>query len=176
MAESLTGGLVVATLVDVPGASAVVRGGVVAYATPVKHVGARGLGGAAGRRTAPCDPEVARQMAAGVRIALAVDGEPATWGISTTGVAGPDPQDGKPVGTVFVGIASAAGAEAFELHLDGDRGAIRHGHRLRTPDTDVVRGPGPGIGPVSTGLHLTQSPAGRQPAWLACCNRQRYCC
>lgn len=126
VAESLTGGLVVATLVGVPGASAVVRGGVVAYATPVKHtvlgVSADLLAG-----HGAVDPEVARQMASGVRTALAVDGEPATWGISTTGVAGPDPQDGKPVGTVFVGIASASGAEAYELHLEGDREAIRQG-------------------------------------------------
>lgn len=125
VAESLTGGLVVATLVDVPGASAVVRGGVVAYATPVKH-SVLGVSVELLEAEGAVHPEVARQMAAGVRIALSVDGEPATWGISTTGVAGPDPQDGKPVGTVYVGIASAAGAEAFELHLDGDRGAIRH--------------------------------------------------
>lgn len=125
VAESLTGGLVVATLVDVPGASAVVRGGVVAYATPVKH-SVLGVPVELLEAEGAVHPEVARQMAAGVRIALSVDGEPATWGISTTGVAGPDPQDGKPVGTVYVGIASAAGAEAFELHLDGDRGAIRH--------------------------------------------------
>jgi nicotinamide-nucleotide amidase len=125
VAESLTGGLVVAALVDVPGASAVVRGGVVAYATPIKH---EVLGVDAGLLEArgAVDPEVARQMAAGVRTALSIAGEPATWGISTTGVAGPDPQDGKAVGTVFVGIASADGAEAYELHLDGDRGAIRH--------------------------------------------------
>ncbi|MBK0296130.1 CinA family protein [Bacillus sp. S34] len=71
------------------------------------------------------DPEVARQMATGVRTALAVDGAAATWGISTTGVAGPDPQDGKPVGTVFIGIASEDGATAYELHLGGDREAIR---------------------------------------------------
>jgi len=124
VAESLTGGLVVAELVGVPGASAVVRGGVVAYATPVK---ASVLGVDAGLLAArgAVDPEVARQMAAGVRIALAVDGVPATWGISTTGVAGPDPQDGRPVGTVFIGIAGGAGAEATELHLDGDREAIR---------------------------------------------------
>ncbi|WP_395820754.1 CinA family protein [Curtobacterium flaccumfaciens] len=125
VAESLTGGLVVATLVDVPGASAVVRGGVVAYATPVKH-SVLGVSAELLEAEGAVHPEVARQMAAGVRIALSVDGEPATWGISTTGVAGPEPQDGKPVGTVYVGIASAAGAEAFELHLDGDRGAIRH--------------------------------------------------
>lgn len=124
VAESLTGGLVVAELVGVPGASAVVRGGVVAYATPVKAT-VLGVDAELLAERGAVDPEVARQMAAGVRIALAVDGVPATWGISTTGVAGPDPQDGQPVGTVFVGIASAAGAEAVELHLDGDRGAIR---------------------------------------------------
>lgn len=125
VAESLTGGLVVATLVDVPGASAVVRGGVVAYATPIKHT-VLGVDAELLDAKGAVDPEVARQMAAGVRTVLSVDGEPATWGISTTGVAGPEPQDGKPVGTVFVGIASADGAEAYELHLDGDRDAIRH--------------------------------------------------
>jgi nicotinamide-nucleotide amidase len=125
VAESLTGGLVVATLVGVPGASAVVRGGVVAYATPVKH-SVLGVSASLLADHGAVDPEVARQMASGVRIALAVDGEPATWGISTTGVAGPDPQDGKAVGTVFVGIAGAGGAVAHELRLDGDRAAIRH--------------------------------------------------
>ncbi|WP_413602344.1 CinA family protein [Curtobacterium sp. Curtsp57] len=124
VAESLTGGLVVSELVGVPGASAVVRGGVVAYATPVK-ASVLGVSAALLARNGAVDPTVAAQMATGVRTALAVDGVPATWGISTTGVAGPDPQDGQPVGTVFVGIASAAGAEAFELHLDGDRQAIR---------------------------------------------------
>jgi nicotinamide-nucleotide amidase len=113
VAESLTGGLVVATLVGVPGASAVVRGGVVAYATPVK-ASVLGVDAELLAERGAVDPEVARQMATGVREALSVDGEPATWGISTTGVAGPDPQDGKPVGT------------AWELHLDGDRDAIRH--------------------------------------------------
>lgn len=124
VAESLTGGLVVSALVGVPGASAVVRGGVVAYATPVK---ASVLGVDADLLVAngAVDPEVARQMASGVRTALAVDGVPATWGVSTTGVAGPDPQDGKPVGTVFVGIASAERSVAAELHLEGDRAAIR---------------------------------------------------
>ncbi|GGL05983.1 nicotinamide-nucleotide amidase [Curtobacterium luteum] len=126
VAESLTGGLVVATLVGVPGASAVVRGGVVAYATPVKHT-VLGVEADLLAERGAVDPEVARQMAAGVRSALSVDGEPATWGISTTGVAGPDPQDGKPVGTVFVGIASAERAVAWELHLSGDRTAIREG-------------------------------------------------
>jgi nicotinamide-nucleotide amidase len=124
VAESLTGGLVVATLVSVPGASAVVRGGVVAYATPVKST-VLGVSAELLAANGAVDPEVARQMAAGVRIALAVDGVPATWGISTTGVAGPDPQDGKPVGTVFVGIATESSSESFELRLSGDRAAIR---------------------------------------------------
>lgn len=124
VAESLTGGLVVSTLVGVPGASAVVRGGVVAYATPVKH-SVLGVSAALLEANGAVDPEVARQMASGVRRALAVDGAPATWGISTTGVAGPDPQDGQAVGTVFVGIADADGATAFALRLDGDRAAIR---------------------------------------------------
>jgi nicotinamide-nucleotide amidase len=124
VAESLTGGLVVATLVGVPGASAVVRGGVVAYATPIKHE-LLGVSADLLASNGAVDPEVARQMATGVRRALVVDGEPATWGISTTGVAGPDPQDGQPVGTVFVGIADEDGATAYELHLDGDRDAIR---------------------------------------------------
>jgi nicotinamide-nucleotide amidase len=124
VAESLTGGLVVSELVGVPGASAVVRGGVVAYATPVKAT-VLGVDADLLAERGAVDPEVARQMASGVRIALAVDGVPATWGISTTGVAGPDAQDGKPVGTVFIGIADGSGAEAIELHLDGDRSAIR---------------------------------------------------
>ncbi|WP_144764074.1 CinA family protein [Curtobacterium sp. 9128] len=124
VAESLTGGLVVATLVGVPGASAVVHGGVVAYATPVK-ASVLGVSGELLAANGAVDPTVAEQMASGVRTVLAVDGVPATWGISTTGVAGPDPQDGKPVGTVFVGIASATTARSFALHLDGDRQAIR---------------------------------------------------
>jgi nicotinamide-nucleotide amidase len=61
-----------------------------------------------------------------VREALAVDGRPADLGISTTGVAGPDPQDGKPVGTVFVGVAGEDGVRSVALELSGDRGAIRN--------------------------------------------------
>jgi len=64
-------------------------------------------------------------MAVGVRSALAVDGRPADIGISTTGVAGPDPQDGKPVGTVYLGFA--IGDEVFDaaLSLSGSRNGIR---------------------------------------------------
>ena len=86
-AESLTGGLVVAELVSVPGASAVVHGGVVAYATELKHT-VLGVDAARLGATGPVDPDVAAAMAAGVRERLAVAGAPATLGLATTGVAG----------------------------------------------------------------------------------------
>ncbi|MFN8044828.1 MAG: CinA family protein [Dermatophilaceae bacterium] len=118
-AESLTGGLVCAALTDVPGASAVVRGGVVGYATDAK---ASVLGvdpDVLGRRGA-VDPEVARQMAAGVCRVLASD-----VGVSTTGVAGPDAQDGQPVGTVHIAVSMAGSTRVSSLLLHGDRPAIR---------------------------------------------------
>lgn len=124
VAESLTGGLVVASLVSVPGASAVVRGGVVAYATPLKH-SLLGVDAELLAREGAVDPNVAMQMAEGVRAAASVDASPAAFGVATTGVAGPDPQDGRPVGLVYVGVASAAGAESIALQLTGDRQAIR---------------------------------------------------
>lgn len=120
-AESLTGGLVTARLVDTPGASAAVRGGVVAYATPLK---ATLLGVDADLLAArgAVDAEVAMQMAAGVAARLGAD-----WGLATTGVAGPDPQDGMPVGTVFVAVVGPSVAVVERLALDGDRAAVRRG-------------------------------------------------
>jgi nicotinamide-nucleotide amidase len=125
VAESLTGGLLASALVDVPGASAAVRGGVVAYDTRVK---AQTVGVDADllRRTGPVDPEVARQLADRVRHALAVDGASADVGVATTGVAGPDPQRGHPVGEVWIGIAlPGAAPEAIAIEATGDRRAIR---------------------------------------------------
>ena len=124
VAESLTGGLVIAELVKTPGASAAVRGGIVAYDTALKHTL---LGVDAGLLAVhgPVHPDVARQMAAGVRAALAVDELPADIGIATTGVAGPDPQGGVEVGTVFVAIALGIDIHVMELALEGDREAIR---------------------------------------------------
>jgi len=124
VAESLTGGAVSAELVSVPGASAVLWGGVVAYATPVKE-SLLGVEADLLARTGPVHPDVALQMADGVRRVVAVDGRPADVGISTTGIAGPDSPDGQPVGTVHVGIVTPDVSVAVELHLDGDRAEIR---------------------------------------------------
>ncbi|MFF2496311.1 CinA family protein [Agromyces sp. NPDC058064] len=134
VAESLTGGLVAAELTSVPGASLVVSGGIVAYDTAVK-ASLLGVDGALLDREGPVHPEVARQMARGVRAALAIDGRPADVGLATTGVAGPDWQGGRPPGTVFLGISVDGGgggrgargddADAIELALTGDRAEIR---------------------------------------------------
>ncbi|MGV8976498.1 MAG: CinA family protein [Cellulomonas sp.] len=119
VAESLTGGLVVACLIDVPGASSVVRGAVVAYATDLKAtlldvdpalLAARG----------PVDPEVAMAMAQGVRRRLGAD-----VGLATTGVAGPDPQGGHAPGTVHVAVAAPTTAQVVSMRLAGGRGEVR---------------------------------------------------
>ena len=124
VAESLTGGLLVAELIRTPGASAVVNGGVVAYNTAVKHSVLGVDAGLLAERGA-VDPEVAEQMASGVRSALAVEGRAADIGISTTGVAGPEPQDGKPVGTVYLGFATETEVVSVALRLSGSRDGIR---------------------------------------------------
>lgn len=119
VAESLTGGLLAARIVDVPGASVVFRGGVVAYATDLKGT-LLGVSPELLERNGPVDAQVAAQMADGVRRGLG-----ATWGLSTTGVAGPDPQDGKPPGTVFVGVSGPDGVRTVGLTLAGDRAQVR---------------------------------------------------
>lgn len=124
VAESLTGGLLVSALVAVPGASAVVSGGVVAYNTAIKHTVLGVDAGLLAERGA-VDGDVAESMATGVRVALAVAGQPADIGISTTGVAGPDEQDGQAVGTVFLGFAVGAEVSRAALRFSGDRAAIR---------------------------------------------------
>ncbi|MFE3519434.1 CinA family protein [Streptomyces sp. NPDC059166] len=120
VAESLTGGLVAAELTSVPGASRVFRGSVTAYATALKRE-VLGVDGALLAERGAVDPDVAQGMAAGVRRVLAAD-----WGVSTTGVAGPEPQDGKPVGTVYIAVAGPGGVEKVaELRLNGGRADIR---------------------------------------------------
>ena len=124
VAESLTGGMLVSELIATPGASAAILGGVVAYDTRLKHT-VLGVDADLLATAGAVDARVAEQMADRVRTVLAVDGRPADVGISTTGVAGPDPQDGKSVGTVFVGIAIGAEVSSIELSLTGSRAAIR---------------------------------------------------
>jgi nicotinamide-nucleotide amidase len=101
-AESLTAGLLAATVADVPGASAVLRGGLVVYATELKHTLAGVDAGLLARR-GPVDPEVAGQLAAGAARRCSAD-----IGVGVTGVAGPDSQDGHPVGEVWIGVWSRA--------------------------------------------------------------------
>lgn len=118
-AESLTAGLVCATLTAVPGASAVVRGGLIVYATELKAALA-GVDQALLAEHGAVHPEVARQLAQGARTRCV-----ATWGLGLTGVAGPDPQDGVLPGTVHIGLAGPQGCEVNTVHLSGDRAAIR---------------------------------------------------
>lgn len=119
-AESLTGGLVCATLVSVPGASEVVRGGVVAYASDVK-IDVLGVDADLVAANGVVDAHVATEMAVGARLRLG-----ATYGVSTTGVAGPEPSEGKPVGTVHVAVAGPGDQVVHtELALTGDRETIR---------------------------------------------------
>jgi nicotinamide-nucleotide amidase len=118
-AESLTGGLVAAALTDIPGSSLAFRGGVVSYATDLK---ARLLGvdaavlAAHGAVYAP----VAAAMAVGVRERLG-----ATVGVATTGVAGPDPQDGIPPGTVHIAVSLADDTIVRTIGLAGNRDEVR---------------------------------------------------
>lgn len=124
VAESLTGGQLVASLIDVAGASITVVGGVVAYDTAIKS-SVLGVSASLLAERGAVDPQVARQMATGVRVALAVDGTPADVGVATTGVAGPEPQDGKPVGTVYVGVAIEDRVFSVPLSLSGTRRDIQ---------------------------------------------------
>jgi nicotinamide-nucleotide amidase len=118
-AESLTAGLFCATVAEVPGASAVLRGGVVVYATDLKAV----LAGVPGELLAahgPVSRETAAALAEGVRDRCTAD-----WGVGLTGVAGPDPVDGHGPGRVYVGIADGHRTDVTELTLPGDRAAVR---------------------------------------------------
>jgi len=125
--ESLTGGLVGATITGVPGASTVYRGGLITYATELKA----GLGGVAPHvleADGPVAATTAAELASGAVRACRAD-----WGLATTGVAGPEPQDGHPVGQVFIAVVGPVGAGSEgtprpvvrELSLHGDRVGIR---------------------------------------------------
>jgi nicotinamide-nucleotide amidase len=121
VAESLTGGLLSAALTEVPGSSVGFRGGLVVYATDLK-ASLAGVDEELLRERGAVDPDVAVALARGVRQRLG-----ATYGIGVTGVAGPDPQDGKPVGLVYAALAGPSDADVTvrELMADGDRAAVR---------------------------------------------------
>lgn len=121
VAESLTGGLVAAALTAVPGSSAAFRGGVVCYATDLKAA-LLGVPSDLLDRHGAVHPEVASAMAEGASRRLV-----ATFGAATTGVAGPDPADGQPVGTVYIAVSAGPGTttEVRSLTLAGDRQQIR---------------------------------------------------
>jgi PncC family amidohydrolase len=119
VAESLTGGLVAAALTDVPGASAAFRGGVVTYATELKAV-LLGVDAMMLARHGAVYPPVAVAMANGVRIRLG-----ASYGLATTGVAGPEPADGQPVGTAHIAVSVADDTVVRTIALTGDRQQIR---------------------------------------------------
>ena len=118
-AESLTGGALCARLVDVPGASETVLGGVCTYATALK-ADILGVDRAHLARTGPVDADVAREMAGGARRLFGAD-----IALSTTGVAGPGPADGHPAGTVHIACAHPGGVAHRELHLRGSRAEVR---------------------------------------------------
>jgi len=121
VAESLTGGLLTAALTDTPGASVTVRGGLVVYATPLK-ASLAGVPAPLLEERGAVDPDVALALARGVRSRLG-----ATYGLGVTGVAGPDPQDGRDVGTVFLALAGPEDETVAERALSGDRAEIRAG-------------------------------------------------
>ena len=117
--ESLTGGLICATLVDVPGASKVVRGGLITYQTDTKPLLA-GVDAALIEKKGVVSAEVAAAMADGARNRLQAD-----IAVSATGMASPGEPDEPPAGTVFVGVASAKGTRAIPLKLSGTRAEVR---------------------------------------------------
>lgn len=123
-AESLTAGLVSSTLAEVPGASAVLRGGAVTYATDTKH-------SVLGLDPALLEHVVSEQVVyAMAKAACALFG--ADLGLATTGVAGPEPLDDQPAGTVWIAVYDARSNTSMTrlLALSGDRGNVRQDSAL----------------------------------------------
>ncbi|OBB36660.1 MULTISPECIES: CinA family protein [unclassified Mycobacterium] len=118
-AESLTAGLLAATLAGVPGASVVLRGGLVTYVEDTK-VSLAGVAREVLDEVGPVAAPTARALAVGAQQRCE-----ATWGVGLTGVAGPEPHGGHAVGTVFLGIAGPVQTDVVELRLAGSRWDIR---------------------------------------------------
>jgi len=122
-AESCTGGLIAKSITDISGCSEVFYGGVVSYDNSVK-MNILGVKEQTLESVGAVSHETAREMALGVKRALKTD-----VGISTTGIAGPSGGTAeKPVGTVYIAIATADGVESFRLDIGSSlsRDEIRH--------------------------------------------------
>jgi nicotinamide-nucleotide amidase len=128
IAESLTGGLLTARFAAIAGASDVLLTGIVAYDTRLKHE-LLGVSNQLLENQGPVDPEVAAQMAEGLRSRIAsktgIDSDQIV-GISTTGVAGPAAQGEKPVGELYIAVSQAGATKVFAHQLDGERGQIQN--------------------------------------------------
>lgn len=118
-AESLTAGLVAATIAGVPGASAVLRGGLITYLVETK-ITLAGVPADLLAEVGPVAEPTARAMAVGARQRCG-----ATWGVGLTGVAGPEPHGGHPPGTVYIGLAGPDDTEVVRLAAAGSRWDIR---------------------------------------------------
>ncbi|WP_134323164.1 CinA family protein [Cumulibacter soli] len=118
-AESLTAGLCAAALTTIPGASAVVRGGLIVYATALK-ASLAGVPEDVLSQYGPVSEPTARYLGAGAMQRTGSD-----WGVGLTGVAGPGSQDGHPPGTVYVAVHGAGSTVIELLRCHGDRGEIR---------------------------------------------------
>ncbi|KAL7817950.1 competence-damaged domain-containing protein [Trichoderma aethiopicum] len=137
VAESLTAGAVCSTIASAMGASNVFRGGCVAYGSELKEE-LLGVDKELIAKEGVIHADVAKQMAEGARrITSLKDGNTTTWGVGTTGVAGPEKQDDKPVGTVYIGIAGPKGTVSYGYKFEGTREqiieatAVEALHRLR---------------------------------------------
>lgn len=134
VAESLTGGLVTAELTTVPGSSAAVRGGVVAYAAEVK-ASQLGVPSELLDRYGTVHRDVAVAMARGARDRLG-----ATIGLAATGVAGPDPVEGHPVGTVHIAVCGGPDSGSGSDFGSGSGSVVRHEVLALSGDREQIRG------------------------------------
>lgn len=128
LAESLTGGLLTAAFTAIAGASDVLLTGIVAYDTKLKHE-LLGVSNQLLENQGPVDPEVAAQMAEGIRSRISSKtgiSQDQLVAISTTGVAGPSSQAGKPVGELYIAISQPSETKVFAHQLTGDRVQIQN--------------------------------------------------
>jgi len=141
-AESLTGGQLAVRLTNLPGSSATYVGGAVTYATELKR-SLLGVPREVIDTVGVVSAECAEAMADGVRRLTG-----ATYALATTGVAGPEPQEGKPVGTVYLGIAAPGLTRAIGLRLAGSRSEIQSQtcDRVIAELVDVLRREEPAVG------------------------------